>query len=148
MKVKFALFNIDTACVEIYFDDENFTILSFYTPDIEDSLHTTPYTLSQLELLAETNPIEYAELILTGKMQDYLDLIAEGNRDTSRTIRKQLERHYPDMSDVQIESLVREYAMYDGNVENPLMYMIIFFYHLDERKPLTLVILTKTVRAR
>ena len=87
--------------------------MSFYTPDIEDSFDTTPYTLSQLGLLAETNPIEYAELILTGKMQDYLDLLAEGNKSTSSIIRQQLKAYYTDMTDTQIDSLVREYSMYD-----------------------------------
>lgn len=113
MEIKSALFNNDNNCVEIYFDDENFTVIKLYTPDIENELQTTIYTRSQLDLLAEKNPLEYARLILAGEFQDYLDALAEENEETSSTIRKQLMAHYPDMSDSQIDSLVREYRMYD-----------------------------------
>ena len=112
MKIKFASFNDDTNCVEVCFND--FATVNLYIPDIEDNLHTTMYTRSQLELLAENNPAEYAEMVLNGTMQDYLDLLAEENKSTSNTIREQYRKHYLDMSDTQIENLVREFSMYDN----------------------------------
>ena len=112
MKIKVASFNDDTNCVEVCFND--FATVNLYIPDIEDNLHTTMYTRSQLELLAENNPAEYAEMVLNGTMQDYLDLLAEENKDTSNIIRNQLKEHYPDMSCIQIENLAREFSMY-GN---------------------------------
>ena len=111
MKIKFASFNDDTNCVEVCFND--FATVNLYTPDIEDNLHTTMYTRSQLELLAENNPIEYAEMVLNGTIQDYLDLLAEENKSTSNTIKAQYKKHYPDMSDTQIDNLVREFCMYN-----------------------------------
>lgn len=110
-KIKRAIYNVDTASVEIYFND--LTTIRLYTPEIEKSLHTTIYTRSQFQLLADTNPLEYARLILSGEMQNYLDLLKEENRSISNDIRLQLKERYPDMSDTQIDSLVREYRMYN-----------------------------------
>jgi len=112
MNIKVASFNDDTNCVEVCFND--FATVNLYTPDIEDNLHTTMYTRSQLELLVENNPIEYAEMVLNGTIQNYLDLLADENKDTSNTIRNQLKERYPDMSDTQIDNLVREFSMYNS----------------------------------
>ena len=111
MKIKLAIYNDDTNCVEVCFSD--IVTVNLYTQDIEDNLHTTMYTRSQLELLAETNPREYAEMVLNGTIQDYLDLLAVENKSTSDTIREQYKNHYSEMSDTQIDSLVREFSMYD-----------------------------------
>ena len=111
MKIKLAIFNDDINCVEIYFDD--LTVVTLYTPDIEDDLNTTMYTRSQLELLAENSPLEYAYLVLSGKIQEYLNSLSSESKDTSNTIREQYKKRYPDMSDTQIDNLVRECSMYD-----------------------------------
>jgi len=112
MKIKFASFNDDTNCVEVVFSD--IASVNLYTPDIEDNLHTTMYTRSRLESLAENNPIEYAEMVLNGTIQNYLDLLAQENKNTSNTIREQYRKHYPNMSDTQIDSLIQEHNMYDS----------------------------------
>ena len=117
MKIKSAVFNDDTNDieVEIYFDDDKTTTpIKLYTPDIEDSFTASPYVRSQLILLAEKSPTEYAELVLTGKMQNFINLCATENKSTSDIIREQYKKHYPDMSDAQIDSLIQEHNMYDS----------------------------------
>jgi len=118
MKIKSAVFNDDTNDieVEIYFGDDAkaTTPIKLYTPDIEDSFDTSPYVSSQLRLLAENSPTEYAELVLTGKMQNYINLCATENKSTSDIIREQYKKRYPDMSDTQIDSLIQEIYMYDS----------------------------------
>jgi hypothetical protein len=64
---------MDTACVEIVY--ANGSALSIYTPMIEEALRTTIHSRSKLDWLIENEPLEYAQMVIDGTMQEYLDRI-------------------------------------------------------------------------
>jgi len=72
-KIKSCEFNMDTACVDVIF--ENGGSVSIYTPMIEGAMRTTVYSRSRLDWLIENEPIEYAEMVMKGTVQEYLDLV-------------------------------------------------------------------------
>jgi hypothetical protein len=62
---------MNTACVDVVY--ENGGTLSIYAPAIEDSLMVTVYSKPKLDWLIENSPLEYAQMVLDGTMQRYLD---------------------------------------------------------------------------
>ena len=86
-------FNIDTACVELrYADGEVLSIytpgvedsfdttlpmrteevLSIYTPGVEDSFDTTLPMRTEMDWLIYNAPLEYAQMVLDGTLEQYL----------------------------------------------------------------------------
>ena len=109
--MKRAVFNEDTACVDVYVSEyAKHPKISIYAPLIEDSLRTTPHSYSQLQRLMYENPAEYVEMILDGTMQDYLDAVSGEYAER----KKQLRKTNTNMSDFQLDSLAREFSMYDS----------------------------------
>ena len=76
--IKSCTFNIDNACVEIIYENGSKVII--YTPMIEESLRTTVYSRAKLDWLIENESLEYAEMVIGGTLQKYLD----GIDDTSQ----------------------------------------------------------------
>ena len=70
-KIKSCAFNIDTACVDVVY--ENGEMLSIYTVAVEYESETNPANRSRLDWLIYNEPLTYVNLILSGEMQDYLD---------------------------------------------------------------------------
>jgi hypothetical protein len=56
--IKSCEFNMDTGCIDVIY--ETGSILSIYTPMIEDSLRTTIYSRSKLDWLIDNEPPLYA----------------------------------------------------------------------------------------
>ena len=71
-EIKSCEFNMDTACIDVVYKNGN--VLSLYVPLIEKSLRTTVYSRSKLDLLLDSDPLEYARMVLDGTMQDYVDI--------------------------------------------------------------------------
>jgi len=112
---KRAEFNTDTNCVDVYVNEyAEKPKISICTPLIEDSLRTSPYANSQLQFLAEDKPMEYAEMVANGTLDDYMELCKAEDKEQSKAIRTRLSKHYKNMSETQIDSLVREFMMYDS----------------------------------
>ncbi len=63
-------FNIDTACVELRYSDN--TLISIYTPAVEDEIADNMYQQSELDYLIYNDPLAYADLILNGDPVLYL----------------------------------------------------------------------------
>lgn len=63
-------FNIDTACVELRYADGE--IISIYTPGIEDSFDTTLPMRTEMDWLIYNAPLEYAQMVLDGTLEQYL----------------------------------------------------------------------------
>lgn len=63
-------FNIDTACVELRYADGE--VLSIYTPGIEDSFDTTIAMRAEMDWLIYNDPLEYAQMVLDGTLEQYL----------------------------------------------------------------------------
>lgn len=64
------LFNIDTACVELTFSDGS--LISIDTTAVENELADNMYQRSELDWLIYNKPLEYAQLVLGGDLEQHL----------------------------------------------------------------------------
>ena len=63
-------YNIDTACVEIKYDNGVTIFIDCVT--VENTIPRNMYELSELDYLVYNNPAAYADLILSGEIYEYL----------------------------------------------------------------------------
>ena len=75
MKLLSCVFNIDTACVELKFDDGS--MIAIDTIAVENEFADNMYQRSELDYLIYNDPVTYAELILSGDPEKYLKTVAE-----------------------------------------------------------------------
>ena len=73
MKILSCAFNMDTACVELKFD--NGTMIAIDTIAVENEVADNMYQRSELDWLIYNAPIEYADLILNGDPEKYLKTV-------------------------------------------------------------------------
>ena len=75
MKILSCEFNMDTACVELNFDDG--TMIAIDTIAVENEIADNMYQRSELDYLIYNDPIGYADLILNGNPETYLKTVTE-----------------------------------------------------------------------
>ena len=75
MKILSCAFNMDTACVELKFDDG--TMIAIDTIAVENEIADNMYQRSELDWLIYNAPLEYADLILNGDPETYLKTVTE-----------------------------------------------------------------------
>ena len=63
-------FNLDTACVELHMEDG--TLLSIDCTAVENEVANSMYQRSELDWLIYNDPLAYAELVLNGDLDRYL----------------------------------------------------------------------------
>ena len=68
-------FNIDTACVELRYDDGS--MISIDCTAVENEVADNLYQRSELDHLIYNDPLAYADLILNGDPQGYLKAVTE-----------------------------------------------------------------------
>lgn len=68
--IKSCEFNIDTACVEVKLTDGS--MVSIDCDTVEDEYARNMYEVSELDYLIYNEPLSYVELLLRGRMQEYL----------------------------------------------------------------------------
>ena len=68
-------FNIDTACVELVFDDGS--QISIDCTAVENEVADNRFQRSELDYLIHNDPLAYAELILNGDVEAYLNAVTE-----------------------------------------------------------------------
>lgn len=68
-------FNIDTACVELYFNDEG--RISIDCTAVENEVADNRFQRSELDWLIYNDPIAYADLVLNGDPKRYLKSVTE-----------------------------------------------------------------------
>ena len=69
MKLIHCEFNIDTASVELRFDDR--TEISIYTPGVDDEICPTIPMQTEIDWLIYNEPLTYARLVLSGELEQY-----------------------------------------------------------------------------
>ncbi len=62
-------FNMDTACVEIKFSDDS--MFSISCTGVENEIADNMYQRSELDWLIYNKPLEYAQLVLSGNLEQY-----------------------------------------------------------------------------
>ena len=68
-------FNIDTACVELRFTDGS--ICSIGCTAVENEVADNRFQRSELDYLIYNDPLAYADLILNGDVEAYLNAVTE-----------------------------------------------------------------------
>lgn len=63
-------FNIDTACVEVKYNDGS--MISIDCTAVENELDASMLQRGELDWLIYNKPLEYADLILNGGIEDYI----------------------------------------------------------------------------
>jgi hypothetical protein len=84
-------------------------MVSLYTPMIEESLRTTVHSRSKLDWLIENEPMEYAQMVIDGTMQEYLDSVDGSAQQQMKTYTERLEERLPPNI---AEDIAREFMMY------------------------------------
>ena len=75
MKILSCEFNIDTACVELRLTDG--TLISIDCTAVENEVADNMYQRSELDWLIYNDPAAYADLILNGDPETYLNDVTE-----------------------------------------------------------------------
>lgn len=75
MKILSCEFNIDTACVELRYDDG--TMISIDCTAVENEVADNMHQRSELDWLIYNDPAAYADLILNGDPETYLKAVTE-----------------------------------------------------------------------
>ena len=75
MKLLSCAFNMDTACVELKFDDGS--TIAIDTIAVENEVADNMYQRSELDYLIYNDPLAYAELMLNGDHETYLKTVTE-----------------------------------------------------------------------
>lgn len=102
-------YDMDTGYLHVMFTDGS--TADYYIPDYEESLDTTMITRSLLDRLMEDDVFSYAHLMITGKMQAYLDDYEREYSDLRRGIEEDLRKTNDDATAAY---LAREFMMYDS----------------------------------
>ena len=68
-------FNMDTACVELIF--ANGSMIAIDTIAVENEVADNMYQRSELDWLIYNKPREYAQLVLEGNLEEYVQSAAE-----------------------------------------------------------------------
>ncbi len=63
-------YNMDTACVELIFDDG--TMIAIDTIAVENEVADTIAQRTELDWLIYNKPLEYAQLVLEGGLEEYV----------------------------------------------------------------------------
>ena len=73
--IKNCEFNMDTGCVELRFQDGN--MISIDCTAVENEVADNRFQRSELDYLIYNDPLAYAELILNGDVEAYLNAVTE-----------------------------------------------------------------------
>ena len=68
-------YNIDTVCVELRYSDGS--TLAINCIEVEDTFAKSPAHRTELDNLIYNDPLAYAELVLTGDMEEYLRTVSQ-----------------------------------------------------------------------
>ena len=73
--IKSCKFNIDTGCVELRFEDGS--MISIDCTTVENEVADNRFQRSELDYLIYNDPLAYAELVLNGDPETYLEAVAK-----------------------------------------------------------------------
>ena len=68
-------FNMDTACVELRFQDGS--MISIDCTAVENEVADNRFQRSELDYLIYNDPLAYADLVLNGDVEAYLNAVTE-----------------------------------------------------------------------
>lgn len=108
-EIKFCEYNNDNDTITVIKTDGS--TVSILCAAVEDSFKTTITTRSKLIWLKDNEPSTYAELVLDGKMQQFLDGVDKSHRQIKNNVKQLLTSRFGENIASQI---AREFMMYDS----------------------------------
>ena len=93
---------------------ESGVVEHIYPSKVEEAFKPSMYARSQLQKLLDTNPVEYAELVLNGELGRYIELCHAEGKELRRNLNGYFEKNCPDATKADIEGMTREFMMYDS----------------------------------
>ncbi|WP_244648395.1 DUF6061 family protein [Ruminiclostridium herbifermentans] len=109
MKIKACTYNSENDTLAVLTTDG--MKMCILCPAIEDSLQTDIIGRSKLTWLKDNEPSTYAELLITDKLQSFLDQYAENYHLQQNTIKNQLTEHF-NGDKAYAAAIAREIMMY------------------------------------
>jgi len=82
--------------------------------EVEDKFSTSMYARSQLQKLLDATPVEYAEMVLNDELGRYVELCNAKDGELSNNLNGYFEKHCPDATKSEVNSMTREFMMYDS----------------------------------
>ena len=73
--IKSCEFNMDTGCVELRFQDDS--MISIDCTAVENEVADNRFQRSELDYLIYNDPLAYADLVLNGDIEAYLNAVTE-----------------------------------------------------------------------
>ena len=73
--IKSCEFNMDTGCVELRFQDSN--MISIDCTAVENEVADNRFQRAELDYLIYNDPLAYADLVLNGDVEAYLNAVTE-----------------------------------------------------------------------
>lgn len=112
MKITKCEYNWDEGTVDLHFSNETKIAILFRA--VEKELECSPEASDKLYDIAIEKPLEYAQMVFDGTIKEYCNLLDRSRHSNDDVLFHQYKKRYPDMSDEQIRSLIRESQMYDS----------------------------------
>ena len=105
-----AEYNIDSGYIDIHYSDG--TIMSILCNVIEDTLDLSVTQRGEFDRLVYDYPLEFAEPVLSGKLESYLKGYSKDYHELENNIQTQLEKAgYPPK---KASEIAREFMRYDS----------------------------------
>lgn len=82
--------------------------------EAEGKFSPSMYVRSQLQKLLDTNPVEYAEMVLNGELERYFELCNTEGKELNDSLNGYFEKYCPDATTAEIDSMTREFMMCDS----------------------------------
>jgi len=111
MKIETCTYNAENDTLDML--TTNGSKMNILCAVIEDSIHTGIIGRSKLIWLKDNEPSTYAELVVTERLQEFLDQYTEGYHKQRETIEKQLTNHF-DGDKAYAAAIAKEIMMYGG----------------------------------
>ena len=112
VKVYEAYYNEDVGILQVV--PESGVVEHIYPTEVEETFNPSMYARLQLQKLLDTNPVEYAEMVLNGELERYIELCNAEGKELRSNLNDYFEKHCPDATKAEVESMTREFMMYDS----------------------------------
>jgi len=112
IKIHEAIYNEDIGILQVVLANGT---MEHITPEEENNkFQMGEYARSQLQKLLEESPTEYAELVLNGKLGNYVQICISGGASLRSNLNSYFEKHRPNATQTEIDGMISEFMMYDS----------------------------------
>ena len=90
-------------------------VMEHINPEEEnDKFQMGEYARSQLQKLLDENSVEYADLVLNDRLENYVQLCNTEGASLRSNLNSYFEKHRPNATQTEIDGMISEFMMYDS----------------------------------